>query len=61
MRHKWYDVIVAWANGESIQLKSPGCPKWFDLDDYDGSPNFDNPKKDKKYSNEDDFLLSALS
>lgn len=27
-KHRWYDVIVAWANGEEIQYRLPGAYNW---------------------------------
>ena len=30
-KHKYYDVIVAWANGEKIQHRYPNEDKWFDF------------------------------
>jgi hypothetical protein len=32
MKHKHYDVIVAWAEGKKIQIKAN--EKWFDLNNY---------------------------
>jgi len=40
MKHKHYDMIVAWADGAQIQLKAINgwrdiqCPKWHDNNDY---------------------------
>lgn len=32
-KHRWYDVIVAWANGEKIQCNDTRFqPKWIDYD-----------------------------
>lgn len=28
-KHRWYDVIVAWANGEKIQVRSSKCKDMF--------------------------------
>lgn len=41
-KHKWYDVIVAWASGEKIQVKSTkGNDTFEDYIDYDGvTPDF---------------------
>lgn len=41
-KHKLYDVITAWANGETIQYKDNdewGCLDWRDFTS-DGQPNF---------------------
>lgn len=27
-KHRWYDVIVAWASGEKIQYKLPASKEW---------------------------------
>ena len=27
-KHRWYDVILAWANGEKIQYKLPTSKEW---------------------------------
>lgn len=42
-KHKWYDAIMAYANGEQIQVKCSW--EWLDFDIYDGcgGPNFENP------------------
>ena len=42
-KHKWYDVILAWANGEDIQVKSKLVGTlWGDVaEGY--TPSFDNP------------------
>lgn len=36
-KHKWHDVIVAWANGEEVQYMSKGLKEWRDQP----SPSFD--------------------
>lgn len=40
-KHKWYDVIVAWASGEKIQCRYIGN-EWFDLSEYifENNPDF---------------------
>lgn len=47
MRHKHYDCIVAWANGEQIQIKrmdnqwvdlSPSFPQWNEHNEYRVKP-----------------------
>ncbi len=39
-RHKWADVIIAWANGEAIQISKDEAP----FRDYTGGgPNFHDP------------------
>jgi hypothetical protein len=49
-KHKHYDVIVAWANGEEIQYRIDNA--WYDVGQ--GSPDFDyldyriKPKRVKK-------------
>lgn len=42
MKHKWYDVIVAWAEGKDIQFKNVKYKTWIDVSLYEGreSPNF---------------------
>jgi hypothetical protein len=47
-KHKWYDVIMAYANGEQIQLKCSSewsGYEWVDFEIYQGGggPNFENP------------------
>lgn len=40
-KHKWYDVIVAWANGEKIQFNFDN----YGWEDFNlSSPGFDNEK-----------------
>jgi hypothetical protein len=34
MPHKNRDVIIAWANGEAIQVKPRGGEEWIDWPDY---------------------------
>jgi len=42
MKHKYYDVIVAWANGETIQYKiGEQNTKWWDFENTN-VPNFNN-------------------
>lgn len=40
-RHKYYDVIVAWANGEKIQY-NPCNTRWLDFVFNDQVPGFNN-------------------
>jgi hypothetical protein len=40
MKHKHYDVIVAWAEGQTIQYKSGRLKQWFDWDQKDMAPVF---------------------
>lgn len=30
MKHKHYDIIVAWANGAKIEVKNPSNGSWWD-------------------------------
>ena len=40
-KHKYYDVIVAWANGEKIQY-NPCNTRWLDFVFNDQIPGFNN-------------------
>ena len=42
-KHRWYDVIVAWANGEKIQCRWSGAavPHWRDYE-YSEVPAFND-------------------
>lgn len=44
-KHKWYDVVVAWANGEKIQCQwsDAAVPHWRDYE-YSEVPAFNDDK-----------------
>ena len=41
-RHKYYDVILHWADGGEIQYKGVSNPEWRDFNTTYWSPNFDS-------------------
>jgi hypothetical protein len=44
-KHRWYDAIVAWANGEKIQVSPIGNESWTDVvDNTHQSPLFSDSK-----------------
>ena len=43
-RHKHADVIIAWAEGEDVQVRDEGTKRWFDV--MPGNPIF---SKDREY------------
>lgn len=42
--HKWAEVIKAWADGKTVQVKGGiFYPEWTDYPELDISPNFNSP------------------
>ena len=49
-KHRHYDVIVAWANGEEVQYRGPSVTSWIDDPDptWSGGEYRIKPKRVKK-------------
>jgi len=56
MKHKNYDVIVAWANGEKIEYYSPKNG-WIEV--YGACPNFNGSVQFRIKTEPQDFAISA--
>jgi hypothetical protein len=56
MKHKNYDVIIAWANGEKIEYYNPKSG-WIDV--YGACPNFNGNVKFRIKQIPQDFAITA--
>ena len=42
MKHKWAEVIKAWADGDEIQYRVEGTDDWEDWNDFEELPLFES-------------------